>query len=184
MPSSSKRLRVATSASEWGLTEGVRPLAGARSYGAIVRHLVLGALLSVTSLFAADMPTTLEKITLDYTTLTDPALQVTIEAIDSRLREKYGMAPTDTAVGVLDLNTARLALVRPDKIDYAASVPKIAILLAWFQLHPEAATSLDPTTRHELGLMIKVSDNAMAAKYSQLLGLKPIQQVIDSYGLY
>jgi len=32
--------------------------------------------------------------------------------------------------------------------------------------------------------MIKVSDNAMAAKYSQLLGLKPIQQVLDSYGLY
>ena len=32
--------------------------------------------------------------------------------------------------------------------------------------------------------MIKVSDNALAAKYSQLLGLKNIQQVLDSYGLY
>lgn len=122
--------------------------------------------------------------TLDHETATDPALQAAVEALDARLRAKHGMEAGQTSAGVLDLNTLRLALVRPDRIDYAASVPKIGILLAWFQLHPEAATRLDPATRHELGLMIKISDNEMAAKYSQLLGLKNIQQVIDSYGLY
>ena len=130
------------------------------------------------------MKTNLERYTLDFTTATAPALQADVEALDARLRAKFGMEAGQTSVGVLDLNTLRLAMVRPDRIDYAASVPKIGILLAWFQLHPEATTSLDNTTRHELGLMIKVSDNAMAAKYSQLLGLKPIQQVLDSYGLY
>ena len=121
---------------------------------------------------------------LDYTTAPDPALQAEVEAIDTRLRAKYGIEAGQTAVGVLDLGTLRLAMVRPDQPYYAASVPKIAILLAWFQLHPEAATSLDGASRRELGLMIKVSDNALATKYSQLLGLKTIQGVVDSYGLY
>ncbi|MDI1320444.1 MAG: hypothetical protein PSW75_09685 [bacterium] len=130
------------------------------------------------------MKTPFADYTLDYQTATDPALQAAIAARDARLRAKHGMTEEQTAVGVLDLATLRLALVRPDQIYYGASVPKIGILLAWFQLHPEAATSPDPTTRHELGLMIKVSDNEMAAKFSQQLGLKSIQQVIDSHGLY
>jgi beta-lactamase class A len=94
------------------------------------------------------------------------------------------MAPDQTAVGVLDLKTLRLALLRPDKIDYAASVPKIVILLAWFQLNPDWAAKLDAPTRHEFGRMIKVSDNEIAAKYSQQLGLKAIQGVLDADGFY
>lgn len=122
--------------------------------------------------------------TLNYATPTDAGLQSAVEAIDARLRTRHGLTTEQASVGVLDLNTLRLALINPDRGDYAASVPKIAILLAYFQTHPEAATQLAPETRHELGLMIKVSDNAMAAKYSQQLGLKPIQAVVDSYGLY
>jgi len=94
------------------------------------------------------------------------------------------MTEEQTAAGVFDLRAGRLAMIRPDKIDYAASVPKIAILLAWFQFHPEAATALDAQTRRELGLMIKISDNALAAKYSRVMGLKPIQQVLDSLHFY
>jgi beta-lactamase class A len=122
--------------------------------------------------------------TLDYTTPVDTGLQKYLEKIDTRLRERFGMKADQTSVGVLDLNTLRLAMVRPDEIDYAASVPKICILLAYFQLHPEAATNLDSQTRRELGEMIKISSNEMAAKYSQQLGLKQIQQVLDSYRFY
>jgi beta-lactamase class A len=127
---------------------------------------------------------TMADYTLDFTTPTDPGLQSAVEAIDARLRARHGLTDQQTAVGVLDLRTLRLALVRPDKGDYAASVPKIGILLAYFQTHPEAATQLDPEKRHELGLMIKVSNNEVAAKYSQELGLKNIQAVLDSYHLY
>lgn len=123
-------------------------------------------------------------LSLDYSTPTDPALQREVEAIDARLRAKFELKPEQSAVGVLDLRTGRLALIRPDAIDYAASVPKITILYAWFEKHPEAATALDATTRHELGLMIKVSDNAMAAKYSQLLGLQEIQRILNEHGFY
>jgi beta-lactamase class A len=122
--------------------------------------------------------------TLNYSTPVDSVLQAKLEFIDTTLREKLGMSTAETAAGVFDLNTTRLAMVRPDRIDYAASVPKIGILLAYFQLNPEAATNLDAQTRRDLGLMIKVSDNEMAAKYSQQLGLKQIQQVLDSYGFY
>ncbi|HSU53859.1 MAG TPA: serine hydrolase [Candidatus Dormibacteraeota bacterium] len=121
---------------------------------------------------------------LDYNTPTDRQLQLQLEAIDLRLRERFGMATNQTAVGLLDLNTLRLAMVRPDAEDYAASVAKIGILLAYFQLHPEAATNLDATTRHELGEMAKISSNEMAAKYSKQLGLREIQKVLNDYHFY
>lgn len=94
------------------------------------------------------------------------------------------MTSEQTSVGVLDLKGLRLAMIQPDRIDYAASVPKVGILLAYFQLHPAAATNLDAQTRHQLGLMAKVSSNEMAAKFSREMGLAQIQQVINSYGLY
>lgn len=122
--------------------------------------------------------------TLNYDTPTDAALQKRIEEIDARLRAKYDMTTEQTDVGVLDLQHPRLAMIHPDRIEYAASVAKIGILLAYFQLHPEAATALDTETQHELGLMIKASSNEMAAKHSRALGLREIQQVLNSYGFY
>jgi beta-lactamase class A len=122
--------------------------------------------------------------TLDFNTPLDSALQAKLESIDAELREKYGMTTNQTAVGVLDLKTLRVAMIHPDREEYAASIPKIGILLAYFQLHPEAATNLDAQSRHELGLMAKASDNDMAAKYSRQIGLKQIEAVIESYHLY
>jgi beta-lactamase class A len=127
---------------------------------------------------------TAPQFTLNYDTPTDAALQKRIEAIDARLRAKYDMTTEQTAIGVLDLRRPRVAMIHPDRIEYAASVAKIGILLAYFQLHPEAATSLDSETQHELALMIKASSNEMAAKHSRAIGLREIQQVLNSYGFY
>ncbi len=121
---------------------------------------------------------------LDFNTVPDRELQAHVEGIDGRLRDRYGMTQQHTAVGVLDFKRQHLAMLRPDRITYGASVPKIGMLLAWFELHPEAATNLDPQTRHELGLMIKISSNEMAAKYSHALGLKRIQEVLYKYRFY
>jgi len=126
----------------------------------------------------------LKNYTLDYNTPTDRELQAELERIDADLRAKCGMTTNDTAAGLLDLKTLRLAMIRPDHEEYAASVAKIGILLAWFQLHPEAATNLPPDTAHELGLMVKASSNEMAAKFSRELGLKTIQQVLNSMHFY
>jgi beta-lactamase class A len=125
-----------------------------------------------------------ENLVLDYDTQVDSSLQASLEQIDARLRAKYGLTPEQAAVGVLDLKTSRLAMIHPDREEYAASIPKIGILLAYFQLHPEAATNLNPQTRHELGLMAKASNNEMASKFSHELGLKQIQAVLNSYHFY
>lgn len=121
---------------------------------------------------------------LDYSAPVDAGLQTQLEKVDADLRARFGMTPAQTAVGVLDLKTLRLAMINPDREEYAASVPKIGILLAYFQMHPEAATNLAAPIRHELGLMAKASDNAMAAKFSRELGLKQVQSVLNSYDFY
>lgn len=121
---------------------------------------------------------------LDYGTPVDPALQTKLVNIDTDLRGRFGMTTGQTAVALLDLNTQRLAMIHPDREEYAASVPKIGILLAYFQLHPEAATNLNAQARHELGLMAKASNNEMAAQFSRELGLRQIQSVLDSYHFY
>lgn len=149
------------------------------------------SLLVITSMcclgaFATSVPTTrpIDAVTLDYDTVVDADLQQKLEAIDAELRTTFGMTAEQTAAGVLDLNTGRVAMIRPDHEEYAASIPKIGILLAYFTLHPEAATNLDPIVRHELGMMAKASDNEMAAKYSQQLGLGAIQKVLYDAGFY
>jgi len=121
---------------------------------------------------------------LNYQSPVNSTLQTKLEWIDSDLRAKFGMTPEQTAVGVLDLNTLRLAMIHPDREEYAASVPKIGILLAYFQMHPEAATHLNSRTQHELGLMAKASNNEMAAKFSRELGLNQIQAVLNLYHFY
>jgi len=121
---------------------------------------------------------------LDYDSPTNPVLQQRLEAIDTELRTRLEMSESQAAAGVLDLQAPRLAMIHPDREDYAASVAKIGILLAYFQLHPEAAQGLAPETRHELGLMAKASSNEMASKYSRELGLQRIQEVLNSYGFY
>jgi len=158
------------------------------AFGKTFRRSALPALLLFSGAGCArltpEMKSGFQNYVLDYNTPIDAALQSELVAIDARLRPQYGMTTEQTAVGVLDLRRQRLAMIHPDRIDYAASVPKIGILLAWFQLHPKAGTNLDAQTRHELGLMIKQSNNELAAEYSREVGLKQIQQVLDTYGFY
>jgi beta-lactamase class A len=115
---------------------------------------------------------------------TDPLLHEKLEKIDADLRTRIGMSSEEAATGMLDLLKNRVAMIRPDHCEYAASVAKIGILLAYFALRPEAATNLDPETRHQLGLMIKASSNEMAAKFSHEIGLKNIQEVLNTLGFY
>ena len=121
-------------------------------------------------------------MTLDYDTTSTPDLQSKLESIDATIRERYGMTADQTDVGLIDLKTGRIAMIHPDKIEYAASVAKVGILYAYFKLHGNEP--LDPQSRHELGLMIKVSSNEMAAKYSKQIGLQRIQQILNDDGFY
>jgi beta-lactamase class A len=121
---------------------------------------------------------------LSFETPVDPLLQNRLESLEADIRERHAINPDQAAVGLFDVRTSRLAMLRPDSEFYGASVPKIAILLAYFQLRRGEAANLEPTTQHELGLMVKASSNELAAKFSRLLGLQEIQRVLESYQLY
>jgi hypothetical protein len=150
-----------------------------------ILSLLSGAVFCVVSGCAVppQMKRSFNEYVLANSTPVDPALQAKLQQLDADLRGQFGMTTDQTAVGVLDLNALRLAMLHPDREEYAASVPKVGILLAYFELHPEAATNLSGQPRHELGLMVKASDNEMAAKFSREMGLKPIQAALNTYHL-
>jgi len=128
----------------------------------------------------------LQSYNLEFDTPLDPELQPALEALERQVGEKLGIPDEARAFGVLDLTNLRAALVRPDSMFYGASVPKICIVMAYFATHPEAVANLDPAIERELQLVIKRSDNELAAKYSQLVGLEKIQELIGSkrYAFY
>ncbi len=117
---------------------------------------------------------------------TDAALQQALQSFDGSVAQQLNLGDAPRAIGVLDLSDLRLAMIAPDEIFYGASVPKICIALAYFEKHPDAAERLDPRVLDELQRMIKRSDNDLAAKYSTLIGLDFIQEMLQSprYALY
>jgi beta-lactamase class A len=153
-----------------------------------VNRFAFPVVLSVALIFSGcagtKRPQDSRNFTVDFDTAVDAALQTRVEEIDANLRARFGITTEQTAVGVFDLKTSRVAMIHPDREKYAASVAKIGILLAYFHLHPEATTNLNTKTRHELGLMVKASNNEMAAKFSRELGLKQIQAVLNHYHFY
>src|SRR6266480_7182990 len=61
---------------------------------------------------------TSDSYTLDFDSPVDPKLQAALENIDTSLCEKFSMTSDQTAVGLLDLNSLRLAMIRPDHEEY------------------------------------------------------------------
>jgi D-alanyl-D-alanine dipeptidase len=118
------------------------------------------------------------RITADAPVADD--LQAALERIDGEIAGRLSIPQEQRAFGVLTLGDLDLAMVNPDRMFYAASVPKIAILLGYFAKYPERATDLPADVRRELGHMIKVSDNALAAKYGQLVGMEQVQDTLQA----
>lgn len=112
-----------------------------------------------------------------------PELQGALEGIDAEIRSRLGMPAECVAAGVVDLMGMRTATLHPDRFFYAASIAKIAILLAWFTDRPDVAQT-NAEMRRELGLMMKASCNRMATRYSRRIGLQRIQEVLNAGGYY
>jgi hypothetical protein len=110
----------------------------------------------------------------------DAPLQRRIDQLDATVCRNLGIEPEQRAFGVLDLDELRLAMIRPDAMFYGASVPKIVIVFAYLKENPELLDDMPPETLRELQLVIKRSSNELAAKYSQLVGLDRLQEIITS----
>jgi beta-lactamase class A len=89
------------------------------------------------------------------------------------------------SVGLVDLSDpadVRFASVNGDLMMYAASLPKIAVLLAAHQALEERRIQETPTVLNDADRMIKRSDNAAATRLIDALGYKYIASVLTSPG--
>jgi beta-lactamase class A len=89
-------------------------------------------------------------------------------------------------VDITDPESPRMAQVNGDRMFYAASLPKIAILLGAFQKAAERGLTLDTAAIDELKQMIRKSSNAAATDMLQKVGTRYLAGVLQSprYRLY
>jgi beta-lactamase class A len=125
----------------------------------------------------------------DLRSCTDPALQAGLEREITRLGLDGAVAGRTLAVAFVDLSTAgapRLAMLNGDEMMYAASLPKIAILLGAFVQAERGRLVLDEPTLAALHRMIRSSSNTDASAMLAKVGEDDLVEILTSprYRLY
>ena len=105
------------------------------------------------------------------------------QGLDQAVRDK---TLSVTLVDITDLEEPLVASVNGDNMLYAASLPKIAILLAAFVEIEQGEMRLDKDTRESLTRMIRVSSNADATRMLNKVGKDRLLEILqdDYYDLY
>lgn len=93
------------------------------------------------------------------------------------------------AVGLVDINNpadVKFARINGNVMMYAASLPKLAILLAAFQSFEDGTLKETNEVLEDLRIMISVSDNEAATRLIDLLSFEKIESVLTNprYELY
>jgi beta-lactamase class A len=118
----------------------------------------------------------------------DEGLQSALErALDKKRSWRALIEQDKMAVGVVDLSnpaTARFASVNGWTMMYAASLPKIAVLLAAYQNIEDGVLQETPELHEWLVQMIRRSSNPAASYMIDLIGLKRIGDVLQWYHFY
>ncbi len=119
----------------------------------------------------------------------DSQLQKRLEATIKRLglmgeieKKKLAVALVD----ITDLHNPKLATLNGDEMMYAASLPKIAILLGAFVEIERGNMKLDEKTKQDLVQMIRFSSNEKASEILQRIGHQRLEEILmsDRYKLY
>ncbi|RKD91244.1 serine hydrolase [Mangrovibacterium diazotrophicum] len=122
--------------------------------------------------------------------LRDGDLQKKLDAeIDKNGKWKKLIDNKMMAVGLVDLrdlNNIRFASINGDEIMYAASLPKIAVLLATADALEKGELKETPAIHNDMRLMISRSNNEATTRLIDLLGYDKIREVVTSpeYKLY
>lgn len=136
---------------------------------------------AATAAYAAKYPTLQDSQDLD--------LQTGLENVLSTLGLDAAVRRHQLAVALVDvteLDNPRLASVNGNRMIYAASLPKIAILLGAFEEIERGGMPLDSGTQRELTEMIRVSSNAAATRMLNKVGKPRLAEILqsDRYRLY
>lgn len=98
------------------------------------------------------------------------------------------VASKKMAIGLVDLSgeTPRFARINGNKMMYAASLPKIAILVTVYVSFADGSLQETEAIHKDLGDMIQISSNAAATRLIDLVTMKKIQAVMKDpqYGFY
>ena len=122
-------------------------------------------------------------------TCTDPVLQDGLEFCIDSLNLKEAVRNKALCVALADITdplSPRLACLNGNRMMYAASLPKIAILLGAFERISQGEMTLDPQTRDTLTRMIRNSSNTAATEMMNRVGKAYIADLLQSprYRLY
>ncbi|MCK4985627.1 MAG: serine hydrolase [Desulfobacterales bacterium] len=144
-------------------------------------------LLIITLFFVAPASTQSEDPSLGESC--DPRLQ---KALVTRLGSLHLQNATErkqlsvVVVDITDTSSPRMAYVNPNEMMYAASLPKIAILLGAFEKIASGEMDLNDETLEKLKLMIRYSSNAAATEILHRVGMDYLAELLQSprYRLY
>ncbi len=89
-------------------------------------------------------------------------------------------------IDITDINQPKVATVNGDRMMYAASLPKIAILFGAFQRIEDGDLELNDETRELMIQMIRYSSNQAASQVLDLVGKEYLAELLQSpeYRLY
>ena len=119
----------------------------------------------------------------------DPWLQAELRSTLRRIGLDRAASERKLAVALVDITVRerpRVAAVNAHEMMYAASLPKIAILLGAFQKAAEGDLVIDKATRERLTAMIRNSSNAAATEMLERVGYDYVANMLQSarYLLY
>jgi beta-lactamase class A len=125
----------------------------------------------------------------DWTQSCDPRLQKALEKHIHALKLDSATAHKNLSIVVVDItdiSDPRLAYVNPNHMMYAASLPKIAILLGAFEKIAAGEMTLDDDTLEKLKQMIRRSSNQAASEMLERVGIDYLADLLQSprYRLY
>ena len=119
----------------------------------------------------------------------DPGLQISLEQIVADLDLSRETRDLDLALALVDLTPPgepRLAMINGHRTYYAASLPKIAILLGAAVQLDKGALAMDEALQRDLHEMIRVSCNDCASRVLDRVGRDELLAILQSpeYGFY
>jgi beta-lactamase class A len=113
----------------------------------------------------------------------DKSLQKGLQRSLERLGLSAAVREKRLAVAVVDISDTRrprVAALNGDEMMYAASLPKIAILLGAFVQIERGYMRLDAATRESLEQMIRVSSNEQATAMLRRVGKQNLENILTS----
>lgn len=155
----------------------------------ISTFFLLSLALSLYFFCEVESPSTFASTSADLENAYDPTLQSELYRAVFRLRLGELVLSRKASIALIDatdLERPKMALIHGNTMIYAASLPKIAVLLAAFEMIKAGRLNYTPEVRQMLNEMIRFSNNEQASKVISIVGFQNIAQVLQDprYQLY